>query len=487
MFFQMTQIMNIMEDFLHYRGLKYMRLDGGTKSDDRSSLLKDFNAPDSEYFVFLLSTRAGGLGLNLQTADTVIIFDSDWNPHQDLQAQDRAHRIGQTKEVRILRLITEKSIEESILARAQYKLDMDGKVIQAGKFDNKSTAEEREAFLRALLDADPAGADDDKDSDRGEDYEDDDDLNEIIARNEDELKLFREMDIDRDMMVPYGPTHDLPRLMVERELPPAYHKDHDVLVNDFFSTTGVGKRERKEMTYDDGLTEEEWLRAVDDGEDPAEAARKGRGGRAKKGNDLLSQASSPTASSTGKRSRHSRAASIDPEPTPRKRVRTGAGPSNLSKRDNLTPTARAAVTKIFGTVLQRMDEAVFTGEDGQERGRTDVFLELPPRKIYPDYYSLIRRPISIKEIKKRIKNNEYMSIHEFRGDFELMFANARTYNEEGSFVWDDVAELERIVKSELERMAPGGNPDLSVIGREQELDGSSSDSDGAIVEDDESD
>src|ERR1700730_6755785 len=74
----MTQIMNIMEDFLHYRGYKYLRLDGSTKADDRSSLLSVFNAPDSPYFVFLLSTRAGGLGLNLQTADTVIIFDSDW-------------------------------------------------------------------------------------------------------------------------------------------------------------------------------------------------------------------------------------------------------------------------------------------------------------------------------------------------------------------------------------------------------------------------
>lgn len=74
------------------------------------------------------------------------------NPHQDLQAQDRAHRIGQTKEVKILRLISQKSIEESILARAQYKLDIDDKVIQAGKFDNKSTAEEREALLVCFLD-----------------------------------------------------------------------------------------------------------------------------------------------------------------------------------------------------------------------------------------------------------------------------------------------------------------------------------------------
>jgi SNF2 family DNA or RNA helicase len=77
MFFQMTQIMNIMEDFLLYRGYKYLRLDGSTKADDRTSLLHDFNA-DPELFVFILSTRAGGLGLNLQVADTVIIYDSDW-------------------------------------------------------------------------------------------------------------------------------------------------------------------------------------------------------------------------------------------------------------------------------------------------------------------------------------------------------------------------------------------------------------------------
>lgn len=77
MFFQMTQIMNIMEDFLLFRGYKYLRLDGSTKADDRTSLLQDFNS-DPELFVFILSTRAGGLGLNLQVADTVIIYDSDW-------------------------------------------------------------------------------------------------------------------------------------------------------------------------------------------------------------------------------------------------------------------------------------------------------------------------------------------------------------------------------------------------------------------------
>ena len=146
----MTQIMDIMEDFLRWKDMKYLRLDGSTKAEERQDMLKVFNAPDSDYFCFLLSTRAGGLGLNLQTADTVIIFDTDWNPHQDLQAQDRAHRIGQKNEVRILRLITNDSVEEVILERAHQKLDIDGKVIQAGKFDNKSTAEEQKHFEKVI-------------------------------------------------------------------------------------------------------------------------------------------------------------------------------------------------------------------------------------------------------------------------------------------------------------------------------------------------
>jgi ATP-dependent helicase STH1/SNF2 len=157
-FFQMTKVMDIMEDFLKMMGWKHLRLDGGTKTEERAGHVQKFNAPNSDILVFILSTRAGGLGLNLQSADTVIIFDSDWNPHADLQAQDRAHRIGQTKAVRILRFITEKSVEEAMYARARYKLDIDDKVIQAGRFDNKSTQEEQEEFLvRVCLCRNPFG------------------------------------------------------------------------------------------------------------------------------------------------------------------------------------------------------------------------------------------------------------------------------------------------------------------------------------------
>ena len=96
-FTQMTHLMDIMQIYFEYKNIKHLRLDGSTKADDRGIRMAMFNTSNSEYDVFLLSTRAGGLGLNLQTADTVIIFDSDWNPQMDLQAQDRAHRIGQKK------------------------------------------------------------------------------------------------------------------------------------------------------------------------------------------------------------------------------------------------------------------------------------------------------------------------------------------------------------------------------------------------------
>merc|ERR1719468_369525 len=255
----MTSLMTILEDYLNWRGHKYLRLDGTTKSDDRGQMLKEFNSPDSEYFIFLLSTRAGGLGLNLQTADTVVIFDSDWNPHQDLQAQDRAHRIGQKKEVRILRLITAKSIEESILARAQYKLDIDGKVIQAGKFDNKTTDREREELLKSLFGQDEDD-EEEVDDETGEkkvskegQWMDDQELNEIIARNEEELEHYNQMDaVRRAQEQKDHEDHGLPgdappRLMQDIELPDVFLVDvNEPSTPAVELPTGRGARVRKE-------------------------------------------------------------------------------------------------------------------------------------------------------------------------------------------------------------------------------------------------
>lgn len=132
-FSQMTRLLDILEDYCFIRKHDYCRLDGQTPHDLRTEYIDAFNAKDSSKFIFLLSTRAGGLGINLQTADTVILFDSDWNPQVDLQAQDRAHRIGQKKQVHIYRLVTQDTIEEKILERAELKLRLDAVVIQQGR------------------------------------------------------------------------------------------------------------------------------------------------------------------------------------------------------------------------------------------------------------------------------------------------------------------------------------------------------------------
>ncbi|KAK7139836.1 hypothetical protein R3I94_012469 [Phoxinus phoxinus] len=132
-FSQMTSILDILMDYCYLRGYEYSRLDGSMSYSDRDENMKKF-AADPEVFLFLLSTRAGGLGINLTAADTVIIFDSDWNPQADLQAQDRCHRIGQTKPVMVYRLITANTIDEKILERASAKRKLEKMVIHKNKF-----------------------------------------------------------------------------------------------------------------------------------------------------------------------------------------------------------------------------------------------------------------------------------------------------------------------------------------------------------------
>ncbi|XP_061836669.1 chromodomain-helicase-DNA-binding protein 1 [Nerophis lumbriciformis] len=129
-FSQMVRMLDILADYLRSRQFLFQRLDGSIKGEMRKQALDHFNADGSEDFCFLLSTRAGGLGINLASADTVVIFDSDWNPQNDLQAQARAHRIGQKRQVNIYRLVTKSSVEEEIIERAKKKMVLDHLVIQ---------------------------------------------------------------------------------------------------------------------------------------------------------------------------------------------------------------------------------------------------------------------------------------------------------------------------------------------------------------------
>ena len=134
-FSQMVKMLDILGDYLHLRNYQFQRLDGTIAAGPRRMAIDHFNAPDSNDFCFLLSTRAGGLGINLMTADTVILFDSDWNPQADLQAMARAHRIGQTKPVSIYRLVSKETVEEEVLERARNKLMLEFITIHRGVTD----------------------------------------------------------------------------------------------------------------------------------------------------------------------------------------------------------------------------------------------------------------------------------------------------------------------------------------------------------------
>uniref|UniRef100_A0A8C0BZ80 SWI/SNF related, matrix associated, actin dependent regulator of chromatin, subfamily a, member 2 n=1 Tax=Buteo japonicus TaxID=224669 RepID=A0A8C0BZ80_9AVES len=398
LFCQMTSLMTIMEDYFAFRNFLYLRLDGTTKSEDRAALLKKFNEPGSQYFIFLLSTRAGGLGLNLQAADTVIIFDSDWNPHQDLQAQDRAHRIGQQNEVRVLRLCTVNSVEEKILAAAKYKLNVDQKVIQAGMFDQKSSSHERRAFLQAILEHEEENEEEDE-------VPDDETLNQMIARREEEFDLFMRMDMDRRREDARNPKRK-PRLMEEDELPSWIIKD-DAEVERLTCEEeeekifGRGSRQRRDVDYSDALTEKQWLRAIEDGnlEEMEEEVRlKKRKRRRNVDKD------------SGKE---------DGEKAKKRRGRPPA--------EKLSPNP-PKLTKQMSAII----DTVINYKDSSGRQLSEVFIQLPSRKELPEYYELIRKPVDFKKIKERIRNHKYRSLGDLEKDVMLLCHNAQTFNLEGS-------------------------------------------------------
>lgn len=159
-FSQMVKMLDILGDYLSLRGYKFQRLDGTIAAGPRRMAINHFNADESEDFCFLLSTRAGGLGINLMTADTVVIFDSDWNPQADLQAMARAHRIGQKRPVNIYRLVSKETVEEEVLERARNKLLLEYLTIQAGVTDDGKAAFKETLNKKGLKTDGPSSSED---------------------------------------------------------------------------------------------------------------------------------------------------------------------------------------------------------------------------------------------------------------------------------------------------------------------------------------
>ncbi|MBA0704416.1 hypothetical protein Golax_016673 [Gossypium laxum] len=225
LFSTMTKLLDILEEYLQWRRLVYRRIDGTTSLEDRESAIVDFNSPDSECFIFLLSIRAAGRGLNLQTADTVVIYDPDPNPKNEEQAVARAHRIGQTREVKVIYMeavvdkISSQQKEDEIRSGGtvdfeddfagkdrymgsieslirnniqQYKIDMADEVINAGRFDQRTTHEERRMTLETLL------HDEERYQETVHDIPSLHQVNRMIARSEEEVELFDQMDEELD-------------------------------------------------------------------------------------------------------------------------------------------------------------------------------------------------------------------------------------------------------------------------------------------------
>ncbi|XP_061992517.1 chromatin structure-remodeling complex protein SYD isoform X2 [Rosa rugosa] len=283
-FSTMTRLLDVMEEYLSFKQYRYLRLDGHTSGSDRGSLIDNFNKPDSPFFIFLLSIRAGGVGVNLQAADTVIIFDTDWNPQVDLQAQARAHRLGQKRDVLVLRFETVQTVEEQVRAAAEHKLGVANQSITAGFFDNNTSAEDRREYLESLLRENK--------KEEAAPVLDDDALNDLLARSESEIDVFESVDKRRreEEMASWRKlacvqgkdgSESLPplpsRLVTEDDLKEFYEamKIYEVPKTGVVSNVGIkrkgqslggldtqrygrGKRAREVRSYEEQWTEEEF-------------------------------------------------------------------------------------------------------------------------------------------------------------------------------------------------------------------------------------
>lgn len=340
--------------------------------------------------------------MNLQAADTVIIFDSDWNPHQDLQAQDRAHRIGQRNEVRVLRLMTVNSVEERILAAARYKLNMDEKVIQAGMFDQKSTGSERQQFLQSILHQDEA------DEEEENEVPDDEMINLMLHRSEDELELFKKMDVERKERELNGKA----RLITESELPDWLVKEDEEVDRWNYeedNILGRGSRQRKEVDYTDSLTEKEWLKVID-GENDFEDDEEDDRDKRKKKNKRKSR----------------------------------RGDSDDSDGDLPLKRKKIQVDPKMKKQMQKVMKAVIRYADADGRVLSDPFMKLPSRQKLPDYYEIIKKPVDIKKILQRIEDGKYYDFTELEKDFVQLCQNAQIYNEEASLIYEDSINLQSV-------------------------------------------
>uniref|UniRef100_A0A8B9LWN0 Chromodomain helicase DNA binding protein 4a n=1 Tax=Astyanax mexicanus TaxID=7994 RepID=A0A8B9LWN0_ASTMX len=294
-FSQMTKMLDLLEDFLENEGYKYERIDGGITGAMRQEAIDRFNAPGALQFVFLLSTRAGGLGINLATADTVIIYDSDWNPHNDIQAFSRAHRIGQNKKVMIYRFVTKASVEERITQVAKKKMMLTHLVVRPGLGSKTGSMSKQELDdilkfgTEELFKDEGEGesateCDSNKEEDSSVIHYDDKAIDRLLDRNQDATD-----DTELQSMNEYLSSFKVAQYVVkdeedevskvqreiikqEESVDPDYWEKllrhhYEQQQEDLARNLGKGKRIRKQVNYNDGSQEDrDWQDDQSDGQ-----------------------------------------------------------------------------------------------------------------------------------------------------------------------------------------------------------------------------
>uniref|UniRef100_A0A8C4NVF6 Chromodomain helicase DNA binding protein 4a n=1 Tax=Dicentrarchus labrax TaxID=13489 RepID=A0A8C4NVF6_DICLA len=288
-FSQMTKMLDLLEDFLENEGYKYERIDGGITGGMRQEAIDRFNAPGAPQFAFLLSTRAGGLGINLATADTVIIYDSDWNPHNDIQAFSRAHRIGQNKKVMIYRFVTKASVEERITQVAKKKMMLTHLVVRPGLGSKTGSMSKQELDDILKFGTEELFKDETEGENREEDssiiHYDDKAIDRLLDRNQDatddtELQSMNEY-LSSFKVAQYvvkdeeEEEEEVQREIIKQEesVDPDYWEKllrhhYEQQQEDLARNLGKGKRIRKQVNYNDGSQEDraDWQDDQSDGQ-----------------------------------------------------------------------------------------------------------------------------------------------------------------------------------------------------------------------------
>ncbi|UKJ89172.1 hypothetical protein MACJ_002420 [Theileria orientalis] len=485
-FSQMTSMLDILEIYLSYRNYKYLRLDGSTTSEKRLERLNMFNKPNSEYFVFILSTKAGSLGINLQTADTVIIYDSDWNPQNDLQAQSRVHRIGQKNKVISLRLITPNTIEENILKSTGVKLNQNQVIIKSGTYQDQGETSDEDEQLKSVFNL------------RNEYTEEYgircvELLNRILARSDSDAVAFRFVAYKNFIMNPFP-------LVKHRVVPPFLLKtisankrfqltdgdkmrmnlDKNTWANlcDDYNIYAVKPTEQCRLNYltnieSSKVTVEdknrfgsdvfkhiitnlsidypvEYLTEVSEDlnadmfkwlVDEDKVEKKERVESGKQGEKKVNETKTPD----------SKLETKEDESTPEsKSVDSKGSDSKEVKKEKQVEIKVHDVKGVGERRRMLINKAIREEVTKVMNGKVyHEFNDLPNKSQIKDYYDKISNPISLREILTLSKENKYNSISEFKGKLQLLTANAKAYNGGESPLFHKSLNLTHVLSSRV--------------------------------------